>query len=701
MNCSQCGFHFKDPSRLFSDDSRVRCGNCGAIQVTASLAETRSIETGEFSGTELPERFQPDRVVGEGSFGTVRKCWDRLLRRFVAIKSPRHRAVNTDLFLREARSASALQHEHIVRIFDVGEHQGSAYIVSEFIDGTTLRRWAENSQPDVTAICRMVGQIAAAVHYAHQNGIIHRDLKPGNILVDGDGAPRVLDFGLSRSVNSGEDSIMQAGRPIGTPAFMAPEQVRGDVDGIDERTDVYALGVTLFQLLTAQLPYTGSTVEVYEAITNAGKPPSVRSRRRTVPAPLEAVCFRAMAKEPADRYQSAADLAADLNCYLNGLPLAAYRGWYARRALGMARRRLPVVAIGVLTLLALGAGLWILREVNRQNPTLKILIASEPEGVRLEWIRIDPETGVPDPVATATSTAGQMLRLAPGFYSVRGTIGAEQFDVFRTVPPSLEKAGSEARVFCGQTVQLAHRSSHRNGNQIELPEIHIRPVQEINRAMVFFPAGTVSVPADPKVIQLLSGRSETVASFLLDSAEVTWQDLGRQWPSLVVPQGHQPAEAATGIPWDLAVAWAEANGKSLPTVWEFRYAATNAGKTRYPWGNEPPATARNSPDGKSVADWDVSLSEPPVRGLLSGRDEWTSTVFQPLFFDSGKLVPVGPTANSGRFPQCWIVVDGRGKLGGEEPFPERLLWHCDEKNSEPPVGFRTLRRLPSLPSTNR
>lgn len=292
--------------------------------------------------------------IGNGSFGTVHKALDSELGRTVAIKVP-HRSGSTDpRFLREARSAAALRHPGIVAVYDAGRADGICYLVSEFVAGQTLAQRLQKGRPSFRQAAQWVADLADALAHAHQHGVIHRDVKPSNILLDAEGRPRLTDFGLARR-DIGDGTATEEGQILGTPAYMSPEQARGEVGRIDARTDVYSLGAVLYELLTGELPFHGNNrMLLRQVLEEEPRPP--RRVNDDVPRDLETVCLKAMAKEPTDRYAAAAEFADDLRRFLQRQPVRARPVGPLNRLMRWGRRRPALAGMSAALLLVAAVG---------------------------------------------------------------------------------------------------------------------------------------------------------------------------------------------------------------------------------------------------------------------------------------------------------------------------------------------------------
>jgi formylglycine-generating enzyme required for sulfatase activity/serine/threonine protein kinase len=274
-------------------------------------------QTGEPGLTGQFGRYRIVRALGRGAMGAVYLAEDTQLERSVAIKTPHFTESLTEesleRFYREARVAATLRHTNICPVFDVGQIDGKHYISMAYIEGRSLSAFIQPDKPQTERqILIVIRKLALALQEAHDHSIVHRDLKPANVMVDKKGEPIIMDFGLAQQVRRNEDvRLTQTGNILGTPAYMSPEQVEGEPGKIGPSTDQYSLGVILYELLTAQLPFRGSVVAVMGQILTKEVPPPSQSRTALDPR-IDGVCLKMMAKTPSERFASLKSVADEI-----------------------------------------------------------------------------------------------------------------------------------------------------------------------------------------------------------------------------------------------------------------------------------------------------------------------------------------------------------------------------------------------------
>lgn len=324
--------------------------------------------------------FEVRAVIAVGGMGTVYEAVQDQPHRVVALKVMNQRASPAALkrFQYEAEILGRLRHAHVAQVYEAGVHTEGAwavpYFALEFVpDATPLNEYVVRAQLSTRQRLELFVKVCEAVHHGHQQGVIHRDLKPGNILVDVAGEPKVIDFGIARATDADLALTTQhtaVGALVGTIQYMSPEQCDGDAGGVDTRSDVYSLGVVLYELLTGMLPYDASTGTIYAATRvireQAPRPPSTLDRK--LKGNLETIVLKALAKDREQRYASAAELAQDVRRYLEGEPIAARPPTVWTRVVRWAIRRPRAATSLVCTMLIVGTigaawGLvWLLNE---------------------------------------------------------------------------------------------------------------------------------------------------------------------------------------------------------------------------------------------------------------------------------------------------------------------------------------------------
>ncbi|MCG8407237.1 MAG: serine/threonine-protein kinase [Phycisphaerales bacterium] len=303
--------------------------------VTQDLFGPRALT--EAAEVEVPEKYEIQECLGRGGFGVVYKALDKSLDRPVALKFLTDaRPADLERFRREARFAARLNNPAIVQVYEFGECDGQPYIAMQYIDGQNLAE--TNLEPD--EVVRVIRTATKALQHAHEEGIVHRDFKPANVLLDREGRTYLTDFGVARDLQGGTATISQQGTLLGTPALMSPEQARGDLQAIDARADIYAIGASLYWLLCRRYPFERTNlVDVLHAVVH-DEPPLPRSINPSIPRALEAILLKCMQKERRGRYQSMAEVTADLDDYLEGRTVKTETAEWFRKLVG-AKPRAP------------------------------------------------------------------------------------------------------------------------------------------------------------------------------------------------------------------------------------------------------------------------------------------------------------------------------------------------------------------------
>ncbi|MEM9491383.1 MAG: serine/threonine-protein kinase, partial [Myxococcota bacterium] len=334
---------------------------------TPATQDCVSSQSSRFSTDEIPrlDGYQMLGLLGRGGHGGVWRARQLGTGREVAVKvlhlsNRGDRALHR--FAQEIEVTARLDHPHIAKLYESRLHDGHCAYVMEYIDGQQLGQWLRASQPGRAALLRLFVAVCRAVQHAHQRGIIHRDLKPGNIMITRDGTPKILDFGLAKilaksEANSIRNELTQQGMLLGTPQYMAPEQLRGDSQLLDTRTDVYALGVILYRMLVGRHPHSisGGVAQIMAEVLHS-EPCLPRSVDATIERDLETIILHALAREPEARYSSAGAMADDIQRFLDNEPIYARSqslAYVVRCKLAKHRGRVILSAVAVVALVAL------------------------------------------------------------------------------------------------------------------------------------------------------------------------------------------------------------------------------------------------------------------------------------------------------------------------------------------------------------
>lgn len=559
------------------------------------------------------DEFELIKLIGEGAMGAVYLANDTVLARSVALKVLLHSATDRDnadeSFKREAQNAGKVKHAGIVPVFRLGRCNGTYYLVSEFVDGETLGAFIERERQERASgrgtprrayyqrVAEIVAGVADALEAAHRCDLVHRDVKPTNILLDSQGQPRLTDFGIAKQLST-IDPTKPTTMIVGTPHYMSPEQAapdRKDASGqrikIDGRSDVYSLGVVLYELLALQRPFDGESAPEILGAIGEREPTPLRKLDRGIPKDLETICHAAIEKSPAARYQFASQVASELRCFLEDKPILRRPASFWKRGLRFIRKNALASTLTVIGLLATTVAA---EESHRWRTThATVTIRSDGVGeVHARRYALDMQLGEPEsigqlPVVTAS--------LKPGAYRIEITNG----DVLRELDAVFEAPDREFT--------------------INLPPVTADAPTSCGMALV--PAGQYSLGAAGLDTEMDRPRTVNLGAFYIDICPVTNADYkqfidatGHKQPAHWDRAGYNPDWAdfaIVGISWNDMQDYARWVGKRLPTADEWEAAARYPDGRLHPWGNRQPPTAKEPTVAdyrlERVTTWDAAV----------------------------------------------------------------------------------------------
>ena len=595
--------------------------------------------------------YDIEQPLGSGGMGVVYRARDRRLNRAVALKflppALSADAIAKQRFLMEARAAAALDHANVCAVHEIGEtDEGHLYIAMAFVEGESLRRAIDRGPLPVERAADIAGQIAAALACAHAHGVVHRDVKPGNVMLGTDGVVKLVDFGVAKV----EDATLTGavGTP-GTVAYMSPEQVRGEA--VDHRTDLWSLGVVLHEMLAGTRPFRGATDGLTCHAIADGAPPPLRSLRADVPAALDAVVARALAKDRERRFRSADDMREALRLALRGTDAAPRPHRFGRHALAWA------VAASVVLLAAAVAGTsaWrraaerrsvesiaraaVLADQGRHveayelaaraeralpgDTTLRrvmglvadrVTILSQPDGAQVWLRRVSADGGLAPDSTYAGTTPLRALRLPRADYRVdirkagyataariassalnraEASLGAPHDVVIDVVLRARAEVPDGMLFVPGSRYQLVGRGAPTRAS-VTLPAYFIDEHEVTNEQFrAFVAAGGYADSSYWRHPFVLDGRVLSRREAMRLLVDRTGLPAPRGWSGQEFPAG-EARHPVTGVTWYEAAAYAEFAGKRLPTVFEWEKAARDGRFTHFegivlPWGLADPA----------------------------------------------------------------------------------------------------------------
>lgn len=583
----------------------------------------------------LPDRideFQIVRLLGEGGMGVVYLAEDLILGRRVALKILSPGLMDSEKaltrFRTEARSTAAINHPGIVPVYKSGVAGALHYIACEYVDGPTLAQVIENERGRRSGhvdpvelrkwyrqAAETIGAVAVALEAAHRHQIVHCDVKPSNILMDRDRGPRLTDFGVARRIQ--EEGGVALTAVIGSCHYMSPEQAEVTRTTVDQRSDIFSLGVVLYELICLRRPFTGASQnEILRAVAELD-PTRLRQIDNQVPRELEIICRKAMEKRPQDRYSTAGHVAADLRCFLEGRPILATPPSVLRRAKHWATKKRQPLLIAACIVLALGGAVlsrMLKHARNEQLASFSVESAAPDCRVLLQQVNPDTyETETP-PELLGSTPLHDVLRPVGQYRVIVQQLKSRLFAEFNVILRHPGRA-NKLKLF-------AHDCSKRS--KIE-SDGHVRegylcdPGDQRNRDMVLIPGDSYTIGwSDQEKGGLVERRQIQLPAFYMDRFEVS----NREYKDFVESTGYRLPPHWERYGYDSgrdefpllsvrledAEAYARWRGKRLPSALEWQAAARTAEGWAYPWGgdwqNAPPFPPLSTSDQRDLESWD-------------------------------------------------------------------------------------------------
>ena len=653
-------------------------------------------------------RYHIIELLGQGGMAVVYKAYDTRLERDVAIKVIRSEAISPEMlasirrrFEREAKSLAKLKHPYIINIHDYGEYNGSLYLVMEYLPGGTLEKSIGKEIPYVEAVCLLL-PVVKALAFAHEQGIIHRDIKPANILITGNGEPMLSDFGIVKVLE--EQSATQltgTGMGIGTPAYMAPEQWKGKTV---PQTDIYAMGIVLYELITGQKPYTADTPAAL-AIKQAVEPlPRPKNLVPGLPDKVEHILIKALSKEPGDRYDSMAAFVGELEKLVGTQPAVTLTSETTTMDTAAPTRDAPRKGVPVGLIFGLGGTLALMAVVGVVLVILAYFfayrpwVASNTAGTNTAaaaaeistWTALIPTltltttetltpTNTPEPTHTPTLAQTPTLTLRPTMvYSLETQVWSKDNMVLVYVPEGEFDMGSED----GNPNERPVHTVWLDAFWIDQTEVtnlmYVPFLNEIKNEL------TIYEEEDYKGI---SYQGEVINALLCPG----WPECGvriqQSGSGYTIESGYEE-HPATLITWYGAWVYCEWAGRRLPTEAEWEKAARGTDARIYPWGNEGHLFGLvnydfNEQTTTAVGSYPDGISPYGALDMAGNALEWVADWYDENYYiNSPERNPLGPDSG--------FLRVARGGSFYTESFEVRAAHRGDvtPKHSWENYGFR-------------